>query len=160
MNQAPVILAIDPGPEESAFVFLDTETARPFSHWKWPNHQLLDLIRNRQWPCADPTVVIEKVEGFGMPVGAEVFETVYWSGMFAEAAHPLPVVRVGRKAVKLYLCGSVRAKDPNIRQALLDRYGGSVAKGTKSHPGPLYGVAGDVWSALAVAVTYADRSVA
>jgi len=58
--------------------------------------------------------------------------------------------------VKLHLCGSARAKDTNIRQALIDRYGGSAAIGKKAAPGPLYGVSKDVWSALAVAVTAAD----
>ena len=101
-------------------------------------------------------IVIEKVESFGMAVGAEVFETVYWSGRFAEAAYPIPVERIGRKAVKMHLCGSMRAKDANIRQALIDRYGGPDAIGKKASPGPLYGISGDVWSALAVAVTYSD----
>ena len=72
--------------------------------------------------------------------------------------HPLPISRIGRKAVKIHLCGSMRAKDPNIRQALIDRYGGSSAIGRKATPGPLYGVAGDVWAALAVAVTHADTA--
>ena len=107
------------------------------------------------------SVVIEKVEGFGMAVGAEVFETVFWSGRFAEAAHPLPVHRIGRKAVKLHLCGTHRAKDSNVRQALIDRYGGKdTAIGRKASPGPLYGVSGDVWAALAVAVTFADTELA
>jgi hypothetical protein len=32
-----------------------------------------------------------------------------------------------------------------------------TAIGRKAAPGPLYGISRDVWSALAVAVTYADR---
>ena len=92
-----------------------------------------------------------------MAVGAEVFRTVHWSGRFAEALHPTPVFLLPRKAVKIHLCNSLRAKDANIRQALLDRYGGkSAAVGRKAEPGPLYGVHADVWAALAVAVTYAD----
>lgn len=62
---------------------------------------------------------------------------------------PLP-----RRAVKLALCGDSRAKDANIRQALIDRFGGSAAIGRKAAPGPLYGISRDVWSALAIAVTY------
>ena len=31
-------------------------------------------------------VVIEKIESYGMAVGAEVFDTVLWAGRFAEAA--------------------------------------------------------------------------
>jgi hypothetical protein len=60
---------------------------------------------------------------------------------------------VFRRDVKLHLCGSARAKDPNIRQALLDRFG---PVGTKKAPGPLYGVKSHIWSALAVAVTASE----
>ncbi|HET6477318.1 MAG TPA: hypothetical protein VFH93_14740 [Thermoleophilia bacterium] len=49
-------------------------------------------------------------------------------------------------------------KDANIRQALLDRFGGPAAVGRKAAPGPLYGIARDVWSALAIAVTYTIQS--
>ncbi len=40
-----------------------------------------------------------------------------------------------RRAVKLELCADSRAKDANIRQALLDRFGGSTAIGRKAAPG-------------------------
>ena len=61
---------------------------------------------------------------------------------------------VYREDVKLHLCGSPRAKDANIRQALIDRWGGKAeAVGTVKKPGPLYGVKSHAWSALAVAVT-------
>ena len=148
------ILAIDPGPTRSAVVTYQGPDA-PVVGRMHENDVLLNLLRLREGGI--DAVVIEKVESFGMAVGAQVFETVYWSGRFAEAADPLPVHRIGRKAVKLHLCQSMRAKDSNIRQALIDRYGGSVAIGRKAEPGPLYGIAGDVWSALAVAVTWADQ---
>lgn len=149
------IMAIDPGPTESAWLVYNPATGGVRAFAKVENEHLLAALRHGLSPELG-TVVIEKVEGFGMAVGAEVFETVYWSGRMAEAAHPLRVERIGRRAVKLHLCGQARAKDPNIRQALIDRYGGSAAIGRKATPGPLYGISGDVWSALAVAVTWAD----
>ena len=59
----------------------------------------------------------------------------------------------------MYLCNSMRAKDSNIRQAILDRYpttgGGKCPQvGTKKEPGPLYGVSKDVWAAIGVGLTY------
>jgi hypothetical protein len=59
----------------------------------------------------------------------------------------------------LQLCGSSRANDATIRQALLDRYGPGREKavGTKANPGPLYGIKADLWQALALAVTYSDQ---
>lgn len=158
-ERRPVILAIDPGPTQSAWLTLNTATGGIRNAVMASNEDLLALIRTDIAPCTGPVrrVVIEKVEGFGMPVGAEVFETVFWTGRFAEAASPVRVDRIGRKTVKLHLCGSMRAKDPNIRQALIDRYGGPDAVGRKATPGPLYGISGDLWSALAVAVTWSDE---
>jgi len=149
-----VALAIDPGATESAWLVYNPATSGVRAFAKVPNEHIVAFMRGGLSPEVTD-VVIEKVEGYGMPVGVEVFDTVYWSGRFAQAADPLPVHRIGRKAVKLHLCGSMRAKDPNVRQALLDRFGPD-AIGRKAAPGPLYGISGDVWSALAVAVTWAD----
>lgn len=66
--------------------------------------------------------------------------------------------RIFRRDIKLHLCNSVRAKDANIRQALIDRYGGKEkAIGKKKSPGPLYGIKSHMWAALALAVTYHDQ---
>lgn len=152
-----IILAIDPGPTASAFVAYNSATGGIRNAGKVSNDELLSMLRDGVAQDVSHCV-IEKVESFGMAVGAEIFETVYWSGRFAEATHPIPVHRIGRKAIKLHLCGSMRAKDPNIRQALIDRYGGKEAAiGRKASPGPLYGISGDMWSALAVAVTWWER---
>ena len=157
-----VRLAIDPGPERSAWLaYVSGDGDEIIGFGIESNPEVLSRIRRfvggMMFPGAS-RVVIEKIESFGMAVGAEVFETVFWSGRFAQAADPMPVERVTRRAVKLHLCGSSRAKDANIRAALLDRYGPGKEKavGTKANPGPLYGISKDVWSALAVAVTAAD----
>lgn len=167
------MLAIDPGPTQSAYVVYEhvcdlmtrrNVLARPLvEHAKAANDVVLTRIyraiaENRVRHMADRVhqVAIEKVESFGMPVGEEVFETVHWAGRFAEAwttDNPVGVARVPRMEVKMHLCRSSRAKDPNIRQSLLDRFG---SPGTIKAPGKTYGVSGDVWSALAVAVTVAE----
>ena len=68
------------------------------------------------------------------------------------------VYRIPRKEVVTALCGSSKANDASVRQALIDRYGGKEkAIGKKKAPGPLYGVTKDVWSALAVAIVWQDR---
>jgi hypothetical protein len=48
-----------------------------------------------------------------------MFDTVLWAGRFARVAHRVPVVLPPRRAMKLALCGDSRAKDANIREALL-----------------------------------------
>jgi hypothetical protein len=147
------VLAIDPGPEQSAYVEWDGESL--LAYGKWPNADLLHSIRRDDSTIR--TLVIEKIASYGMAVGSEVFETCYWSGRFAEAhlsrSRRNEVHRIERLKVKLQLCRDSRAKDANIRQALIDRFG---APGTKKNPGMLYGVSGDVWAAMAVAVTYWD----
>jgi hypothetical protein len=159
MNARPPLLAIDPGFTRTAWITLNAATHRPLAFGIWDNADVLALCE-----AADPCgwAVIEQVEGMGMAVGREVFETVFWSGRFLQAltARGVLVDRLPRRAVKLHLCGTSRAKDANVRQALVDRYGPGdrAAKGTKKEPGPLYGVSKDVWAALAVGVTHLDAA--
>ncbi len=142
------ILAIDPGPQQSAFVVWDGKTL-------WCG-DTIDNDSLRRELCAEDFfkadwIAIEMVACFGMAVGKEVFETCKWIGRFEELAatngHGWPEL-VYRTDVKVHLCQSVRAKDGNIRQALIDKHG---IVGTKKNPGPLYGVSGHLWAALAVA---------
>lgn len=151
------ILAIDPGSEQSAWLLL--EAGLPHAFGIHGNDELVSRLRLPLQEVAD-IVVVEQIESYGMAVGREVFATVWWAGRFAEAADRggTPTATLPRRAVKLELCGNSRAKDGNIRQALIDRYGGSAAVGRKATPGPLYGISKDVWSALAIAVTWAETA--
>lgn len=141
------ILGIDPGTTESAYVQL--HDGKIISFAKVPNHELLGLL-----PCLNTsiTVVCEMIASYGMPVGRETFETCLWIGRFWQAslAAELRFERVYRRDVKVHLCGNMRAKDPNVRQVLLDRFG---PPGTKKAPGQTYGIKADIWAALGVAVT-------
>lgn len=151
-----MLLAIDPGPEQSAYVMLSEPPAGYVicEKGKIPNQQLVDRM-------SDLTGVncfaIEMVASYGMAVGATTFETVFWIGRFWQIAVQHKVQHMARlyrkQDVCMNLCHTTRAKDSNIRQALIDRFGDP---GTKNNPGFLYGVTKDVWSALAVGVTYLD----
>lgn len=130
------------------------EGAVLLGYGKLDNQALLDRL-SVECSTAD-RMAIEMVASFGMPVGSEVFDTCVWIGRFIQAWNGSSS-RVFRRDVKLHLCGQARAKDGNVRQALIDRWGGKEkAIGTKLAPGPLRGVSADVWQALAVAVTFAD----
>lgn len=161
-----MILGLDPGPEQSAVVVYDPQTHRVVEAHEWPNTELLAWLRAfvQQTP-GETALVIEQVTSFGMPVGAEVFETVFWSGRFAQAwtegASAAMFERLPRLVVKVALCHDSRAKDANIRQALIDRFGG---RGCLRKGGSLYAIHGHAWSALAIAVSWwqreAERAVA
>jgi len=142
------VLAIDPGPTESGFVVL--RDGHVWDSGVLVNEAMLERLKHHAL-VDDYALAIEMIASYGMPVGREVFETCVWIGRYMQAwRSPAAVRLVYRKDVKLHLCGSPRAKDPNVRQALLDKLG---PQGTKKSPGPCYGVKSHAWAALAVAVT-------
>lgn len=148
-----MIIAIDPGTTESAIVqwdgqkvqeavILDNELCRVF-------------LRGRSKPF---TLAVEMVACYGMAVGKEVFETCLQIGRIQEIAcvRSIPCKLVYRREVKMHLCGSMKAKDGNIRQALIDKFG---QVGTKKSPGKLYGIKSHLWAALAVAVYSEEAAI-
>ncbi len=135
------ILAIDPGTEKSAVLQWDGETVG--GKLIMNNHAILPLLDATECPIA-----IEMIASYGMPVGCETFETVLWIGRFMERAKT-PVRLVYRRDIKLHLCNSARAKDANVRQALIDRFG---KPGIKKSPGVTYGITSHLWAAFAIAV--------
>ena len=146
------ILAIDPGNQQSAYALLDADL-RPVKFAKKTNDEVMkDCITILEENTT--VVVIEMIASYGMAVGKEVFETCVWIGRFIERLAPEKYNLIYRREEKENLCGSMRAKDSNIRQALIDRFG---VVGTKKNPGWFYGVSKDVWAAIAVGVTYHDK---
>lgn len=156
-----MILAIDPGNTESGWVLFTGRAVH--SSGVMPNDEVLQRLRS-DWRIVAHSLAIEMIASYGMAVGREVFETCVWIGRFQQAwLAPELVKLVYRKDVKLHLCHDSRAKDTNIRQALLDLFpragGGATPQvGTKGKPGPLYEVSSHAWPALAVAVTVSGIS--
>lgn len=147
------ILAIDPGTAESGWCLL--QDGRVEECGVESNEAL--RARVKLWGgYSKDRLAIEMIASYGMAVGKEVFETCRWIGRFQECwRSPDAVEFVYRRDVKLHLCGTARAKDANIRQALIDKMG---APGTKKQPGGTFGVKSHAWAALAVAVTAAEKS--
>lgn len=149
------VLALDPGTTETAYVLWDG--SRLFAKGIVSNKEILSGIYDSLWSAH--ICYIEEIAGYGMSVGAEVFKTIYWYGRFAEAWYTnsfdaVEAILVPRKAIKLHHCGSGKATDANIRQALIDRFG---APGKKSNPNPItFGVTKHEWSALAIAAYAID----
>jgi hypothetical protein len=152
-----IVIGCDPGTERSAFVAWDGSSIH-FANI-CANQDALDLLDQRGVLRVMASIlVLEKVESYGMAVGETTFQTVFWSGRFAQAWSPRRFEQMGRRIVKQHLCYSARATDANIRQALIDRFGGKdKAIGKKATPGILYPLKGHTWAAFAVAITWHDQ---
>ena len=96
-------------------------------------------------------LVIEMIASYGMPVGKEVFDTCVFIQKAKEVQKAYQYIY--RKDEKMNICNSMKAKDSNIRQALIDRFG---PVGTKKNPGWFYGFKADVWSDYAIGIKYID----
>lgn len=144
-----MILSIDPGNEKSAYCLISNESYQPIEFDIVDNYKLRELLINKKYG----TLVIENIASYGMAVGKEVFETCIWVGRFTELSKGF-VEYIYRREEKINLCNSMKAKDSNIRQALIDRFG---VVGTKNNRGWFYGFKSDIWSAYAVGVTYLDK---
>lgn len=151
------VFAIDPGSSQSGVVTWDG--GRVLYAGVLSNHEVLNEI---QMTCRSVDVLaIEEVGHFGtgMPAGKDVFRTVRWAGRFeqcwAERRGEESVQYVLRPTIKTHLCGTPRAKDANVGQALRDRIG---PKGTQKNKGPLYGVTSHAIQALALAVYVTDMA--
>lgn len=162
-DKKEIVIAVDPGNTETAMVICEKDTKNVLFHAKLINVDvLLKLMECKAlYPDEryDVVLVVEMVASYGMPVGRSIFDTCVWIGRFMEAwggKYRLVV----RKDVKMNLCHSTKAKDSNIRQALMDRFGSTkeAAIGTKKNPGPMYGMGNDERAALALAFTAIETS--
>jgi hypothetical protein len=147
------ILAIDPGPDSSCIIAYDGQRIVYAKHL--PNEEMLKHLMVEKYNV--DLLAIEMIASYGMAVGETTFSTCVWIGRFMQQFGADRTTLVKRLEVKLYLCKDSRAKDSNIRQALVDRFG---EPGTKKHPGITYGISGHAWQALGLAVYFWDQSPA
>jgi hypothetical protein len=148
------LFAIDPGNELSAYVILSDSKIASFG--KVTNEEMMAKL----FETYCDRLVIEQIRGFGITAGNTIFDTCVWTGRFAQAFGWELTDWIPRKTIVTHLCGTSKAGDSAIREALAYRYGCAdlkAAKGTRKAPGPLYGFADDMYSALAVGLTWLDR---
>lgn len=177
-------IGLDPGTTRTAWIELGANGVPV--NWAWEANETVVRHIRRNWYRSDSLFkfAIEWITSQGMAVGKDIFDTVRWVGRFQEAYERPPNAKdtllIPRSDIKLDLCGSARAKDANVRQALIDFYGGQqkaiggvkckrckgrgwsgrgrptclecAGSGWQALPGPLYGISGHCWSALSVAV--------
>ena len=184
-------VAIDPGSKQSGLVVV---VANPdvvggmelIESGVYENSKLRTFLRSFVKEMGSKKcgrLVIETPKPIGQPVSGETMETMIHIGRFIQTWSMLGgrYSYVFRQDVKLHLCGLSAAKDPHVRQALMDRFGGeqkgikcqkckgkgwfgagrpvcTVCGGKKweREPGPLHKVASHAWAALGVACWWVD----
>lgn len=159
-----IVFAIDPGNINSAYAVMQTRTDQDYELLEFGKHTNKEcMAKMLDWAEGDfqpDVIVIERVASYGLAVGKEVFETCEWIGRFSQEGEKyIKVDYIYRKDEKITICGSMKAKDSNIRQALIDRFATKDfknGKGSKNDPDYFYGVSKDCWAAIAVAVSYLD----
>lgn len=153
------LLAIDPGNKLTAYCLMD-ENYRPICKDKVENADALEFITAHAVEIDQ--IAVEMIASYGMAVGSEVFETCVMVGKIEQLAQMLgiPVERVFRMEEKQFICHDSRAKDANIRRALIDRFAKhdlARGTGTRNNPDWFYGFKSDIWAAFAVGVVFFDK---
>ena len=154
------IMVIDPGDKKSAWLVFDTAEFLVLDFGLTENAGVVDLLQSQHFNCS--RLIAELVKSYGNVIGDPILKTAFWTGRFVQAfGDDENSFLVPRKTIVTHLCGRATASDKNIRQALIDAFpatggGKTPAIGTKSKPGPLYGISKDVWAALAVAVYWTE----
>lgn len=158
------ILAIDPGTLSSGWVLYDTKTHTVLDKGITDNYGLKLWVKSNLEEGLFNSVAIEMIASYGMAVGQEVFETCLYIGQLMQIMDDnyIPCQLIFRREVKDLICYNGKAKDKDIRQALIDEFprtgGGKQPQiGTKSEPGRLYGITSHIWAALGVAITHAKK---
>lgn len=151
------LLAVDPDPDGGSWALFGPGLEIVSHGRRTPVCELLELLESLD--LAD--VAVEDLQSYGMAAGASMFQTAKVIGELRCTCRRLAICydEISRPKIKTALCGTPRGKDANVRQALIDLYGGDkrTAVGLKACPGPLYGVSKDIWAALALGVVWLAR---
>lgn len=143
------VLAIDPGCTHSAYVIYDAEEEEVLEKAKLPNAELREVVRVASFNRKITDCAIEMIGCYGFTVGSEVFLTCVWIGRFVEQwKRETEPTLILRRKISAHVCGAGQG-DKSVLKALTERFG----------PIKMFGVTGDMASALAVAVTFADSKV-
>jgi len=115
------ILALDPGKERSGWVELEDE--KPIA-WGWDANEDVRtrISHSGTWPW--DAVAVEYMQPRGMPTSQDEMDTMFELGRMTAMVDETQLAKVSRKDVKMFLLGRATGTDANIRQALIDLFGG------------------------------------
>jgi hypothetical protein len=170
------LIAIDTGTTKSAYCIFRPCESNIIEIDILENEELVkrlkELSRTNQASVSPmrQILVLEMFKSYGAVLGDTVLMSCVWIGRFIAAfGESRTFDLIPRKTIVTKLCGRSSARDSNVRQALIDHFAGinhsslgefykvgTEAKSLVRKGGSLYTVKKDMWSALAVAVTYLD----
>lgn len=140
----PLVVGIDPGTKQSAFVAWDGDYIRDVATME--NPKVAKYLRSID---RDACVCIENIEPYGLVVGKEVLETMFWIGRFFQVARdtvgPKQVSRLPRRAVKKHLRIG-KGGDKEVRAALIRQL--------EHHPIDWHDLKSHQFAALGIAVCW------
>ncbi len=144
-----MIFALDPGNRKSGYVVVAGEGRKVIEAGVEENRALLDRLETMTAELS--VLAYEEVVLYGTKF-REVADTAVASGMFIDRflrfCHGGRVWGQPAQQVRLSVCGSVYAKDPDVRRELIQYYQHNpLPKSVRTH----------AWSALAVAHAYLNE---
>lgn len=154
------VIGVDPGTETQGVVVV-TNTYPPRLKGSWSALPIGSI----SIPPDAAYCVIEWLSSYGTIVGNDTFMTALHAGMVKERAEAngIPGHLLKRPDASRILTGHRGAKDKQTKAAIKEIYtdagmatggGKDPTKGTKSQPGPLYGISSHAWDALAVVISW------
>lgn len=156
----PEIIALDPGTINTAIVIYNHKAGLPVWYFQeMPNDDVLKFLeiqrRTRYQNSGAGWVACEQFKSYGGPVGEESIQTIRWSGRFEQQAIGLGygfAYLPRQMTVSKHLCHTNMSKDKHIRAVLMRRFSPSQLVAVSNQKR----ISCHGWSALAVAVTFAD----
>jgi len=163
-----IVLSLDPGNIESAFILWDGDKEIMLNKDKIPNielkSKLFELTKQVE------IVLIEYISSYHMPVGQSIFDVACWCGIFKEIceSYDVKVKFVFRPSIKMHHAHALRkVNDAVINSILREKYGedNTIKKPNKVYwnvfvekaKGNKY-MSGDLWAAFALATYWTEPS--
>ncbi len=160
------LLSIDPG-KASGIIELDVTSYPPRVLEIWDGLTVFSRMLRYIERTRPDAVVIEDFVNYGRPLGDESRDTLKKIGAVRWACERagIPYTEISRPEVNDDLCHGKVSKG-TVNRVVRDLYlasslplggGANPEKGVKANPGPLYGVTGHAWDALALGVVWVRR---
>ena len=152
-----MILAIDPGTARIGMVLYDPSAKQVVQHWDPEEVDESTVFGAMKLALrGDWTVLVERVQAQGV-AGTSTIDTADQAGWIRGVCEAWGIMchRMYRREVKAALdCAGGKDKDVKARvcEYLVGSSNWRDATGKKSAPGPCYGLKGDAWQALGLAI--------